>query len=577
MRRLVSALAAFVLAAGCAEAPTDSVAPGLAAIQVHAVAPPSLARFGPNLAIEQVRVRVYRVVNDISQTVVQRTVPWNPGSDQLSVTLNIVTDQSQEVLNLDLSYETLTGTVLFVAGGQVTVRAGQSSSTPPVTPFYTGPGNNVAFIAITPDAPIVTVGDTVTFTITAIDSNQAPVASVYTAWSASAGQLNALGVFRAPNTPGSVQVIAQTPNGTADTTTVTVIGQGSGAVSGRVIDAATGGGLAGVQVVIFDASDNPIDTLVTASDGSYASGVLPAGIYRIEATLNGFVTTSLFDANLAGGGATTVATIPLAPDNRGSGSLGGVVRDATTNLPIAGASVELRAGVNAQAGAPLVGTISDSLGFYAFSTVPPGTYTISAAAGGYVTGLRTSVALSGGQAFSEDVVLSPVGGSVARIVLTWGANPTDLDAHFTGPTSTAGTRFHVYYSDQGNATAEPFATLDVDETDGFGPETITLVQQRNGVYRYSVHDYSNSDLNPSSALAASGARVDLYLGGALVHTWFVPNQPGTLWTVFELNGATVTPVNSMTYAVDPSTIPVRRPGAPATDAAVIGRGLTPKE
>ena len=49
-----------------------------------------------------------------------------------------------------------------------------------------------------------------------------------------------------------------------------------------------------------------------------------------------------------------------------------------------------------------------------------------------------------------------------------------------------------------------------------------------------MHDYTNRGDTNSSALGISGARVELYRGGDMIARYNVPNQPGTLWTVFEL-------------------------------------------
>jgi uncharacterized protein YfaP (DUF2135 family) len=128
--------------------------------------------------------------------------------------------------------------------------------------------------------------------------------------------------------------------------------------------------------------------------------------------------------------------------------------------------------------------------------------------------------------------------------LTWGATPSDLDAHLTGPLSD-GTRFHVYWDNK----VVTGANLDIDDISSYGPETITITNQIAGLYRFSVHDFSNELLTSSSALSQSGAQVRVYRGSTLIATYNVPqNIPGTLWTVFELNGTTITTVNSMTYA-----------------------------
>lgn len=138
-----------------------------------------------------------------------------------------------------------------------------------------------------------------------------------------------------------------------------------------------------------------------------------------------------------------------------------------------------------------------------------------------------------------------------RIALTWGAFPEDIDAHLTGPLAD-GSRFHVFWDVLGDAG---YATLDHDDTTSYGPETVTISNQTEGVYRYSVHDYTNRGSEFSTELAASGATVSVYRSTGLVRTFTVPpGQLGTLWTVFELDGTTITPLNIMSNEYDPGAV-----------------------
>lgn len=79
----------------------------------------------------------------------------------------------------------------------------------------------------------------------------------------------------------------------------------------------------------------------------------------------------------------------------------------------------------------------------------------------------------------QDGVITPVlSDDEYRIVLTWSSTPSDLDSHLSGPLST-GERFHVYYSDMSAFdNGETVATLDLDDTSSYGPETITLKKRR---------------------------------------------------------------------------------------------------
>jgi hypothetical protein len=575
-RRFLASVLVPALVVACTEPLLNAPGtPGVATLRLHAVAPPALSRFGLNLAVERVSALLYRLnPNESIDTVATKTVTFSPSSNTLNLGFTLLVGSAPETLSVQLDFQTSAGRSLFIASQQVVLAPGVSVAPPTLQPFYVGPGSNVASLTIQPRNATLIVGDTLTFGVTALDSLQATADSVYVSWAASAGSVGAFGTFHAPASPGTVLIRAKTPNGTQDSVLVTVLAAGAGAIAGQVIDGATGAPLAGATVTVFDAGNNLVATVQTASDGSYATPALPPGIYTISVALNGFIGTTLFDAPLSGGGTNTVPVIPMVPSTVALGTIGGLVKDATNNLPIAGAVVELRAGVNATTGTLLASTTSDSVGNYVFARQAAGTYTIAALATGYSNGYRTSVIIGGGTSTTEDVVLSPAGQGIVRVVLQWGASPSDLDAHMTGPDSTTGTRFHVYFGSQGSLTGRPYASLDVDNTNGFGPETITLSKQFTGVYRYSVHDYTNSaDTTTASFLAASGAHVDLYINGLLVRSFFVPNQPGTLWTVFELNGSTVTAKNTMSFQSNSDAVTLRAPGEPATDADVISRDL----
>lgn len=116
-----------------------------------------------------------------------------------------------------------------------------------------------------------------------------------------------------------------------------------------------------------------------------------------------------------------------------------------------------------------------------------------------------------------------------RVVLTWGATPRDLDSHMVYPSN------HIYFRSKHGTSAN----LDVDDTDGYGPETVTLERKRDGeTYVYAVHDYTDRDDPGTMALSQSQAKVFVYVGESLVRTYYVPrNQPGNLWTVFRITGA----------------------------------------
>ena len=248
------------------------------------------------------------------------------------------------------------------------------------------------------------------------------------------------------------------------------------------------------------------------------------------------------------------------------------MRNARTGQGIANASVS----VGSAGAAPTATTTTDGNGGFSFANLNAGTYELRGSGSGYTPSTRIGVAVGNNSITSgQDLVLSPIGANEIRIVLTWGASPTDLDAHLTGP-NPGGSRFHVYWASAGSLTSAPFASLENDEVDGFGPETITITQMNAGTYRYSVHDYSNRNSTTATGLGQSGATVQVYTSAGLVQTFSVPNQAGTLWTVFEITGTltspVITPVNTMGFASNPGGI-TAPPAASriATDAELIGR------
>jgi tetratricopeptide (TPR) repeat protein len=113
-----------------------------------------------------------------------------------------------------------------------------------------------------------------------------------------------------------------------------------------------------------------------------------------------------------------------------------------------------------------------------------------------------------------------------RIVLSWGKYPEDLDSHLIFSNN------HIYFEKKDGNNAN----LDVDDTDSYGPETITIKKKQFGTnYIYAVHDYTNRERN-NQQLSSSGAKVFVYVGQSLVRTYYVPkNTKGNVWKVFSLN------------------------------------------
>lgn len=85
-----------------------------------------------------------------------------------------------------------------------------------------------------------------------------------------------------------------------------------------------------------------------------------------------------------------------------------------------------------------------------------------------------------------DIVIPGLVGAVnATFTLSWGAEPSDLDAHLWTPSGA-----HVYYGSRGALGAAPFAQLNTDDTSSYGPEITTITTLESGTYVYCVHNFS---------------------------------------------------------------------------------------
>ncbi len=141
-----------------------------------------------------------------------------------------------------------------------------------------------------------------------------------------------------------------------------------------------------------------------------------------------------------------------------------------------------------------------------------------------------------------------------RVVVTWDADPKDLDAHLWTPYTVDG-RPHIYQENKGNCVppedpGDPPITkacLDKDSRNGYGPETITILENETGIYDYAVQRYEPGcwdDVNqvPVSCptpLEGSGAKVQVYdYTGVRQDAYFpVPTSGNSgyfFWYVFQL-------------------------------------------
>lgn len=239
-----------------------------------------------------------------------------------------------------------------------------------------------------------------------------------------------------------------------------------------------------------------------------------------------------------------LGTIFMIPDdNTQDGTIKGTITNSLTGEGVDDLEVKIRRYMNNIDGEVLTTGSTNNDGKYEF-TIESGQYTVEVSGEGYITTYFNAISIGGEEVIINAEITPVLPEDQIRIVLTWGETPRDLDSHMTGP-KPDGSRFHVYYSYK---IYEDYVGLDLDDTSSHGPETITIYRQIDGVYRYFVHDYSNGGSSSSTVLSNSGAVVKVYMGNTLARTFNVPsNQGGTLWTVFELEGNNIKPINTLSF------------------------------
>jgi len=333
---------------------------------------------------------------------------------------------------------------------------------------------------------------------------------------------------------------------------------GNGVITGSVRDAITRQPLPNSIVAVHRDGDL-IDSLLTNGSGQFSLPAIVGAVYRFEISHSGYLPVTYNDVSILPNETKTLDIILQVDDaHAGPGNVSGFVFNAISGAGVPGLTVSLRSGLNTVSGNVVAATTTASNGAYAFSNLPAGNYTAEASGTGFTTTHFPVLCIGGISTGNQNGVITPIIPSgQTRIVLTWGATPSDLDSHFTGPLAD-GTRFHMFFPFADSNSGSPWPNivrLDLDDVSSFGPETTTLLQQIDGVYRFSVHDFTNRNSLTSSSLSNSQAQVRIFRGADLVATFNVPlGQPGTLWTVFEMNGSTIIPINGMSFQSNSNSI-----------------------
>tara|TARA_R110000868_G_scaffold306734_1_gene568019 strand:+ start:50548 stop:51327 length:780 start_codon:yes stop_codon:yes gene_type:complete len=161
---------------------------------------------------------------------------------------------------------------------------------------------------------------------------------------------------------------------------------------------------------------------------------------------------------------------------------------------------------------------------------------------GYITS-SFGIEIALGTIFQNRISVSPIlRPESIRIVLDWAKDPRDLDAHLIKQNGYHISFRHKRTSDDGTAQ------LDRDDTNGNGPETITINEIDQGeTYTFMVENFSErSNSNSKSLSNKSRATVRVYGDNQLLHTFRIPpNEVGVKWSVFQIKNGQILNVDTV--------------------------------
>lgn len=331
-------------------------------------------------------------------------------------------------------------------------------------------------------------------------------------------------------------------------------------INGSVFERMSNEPIANATVIVYE-DGNQVDLVTTAEDGTFKLS-LEQGTYKLEVYAEGYVSAVQY-VTLRHGENKYIEPFMLAVKDELTimGGMYGEIKNALTGERVPGVEIKIvRGWVDEidESSEIVTESFTDESGAYSFAKktiagvdfgLDAGNYTVVINKEGYISN-SFKVIIVGGEDLVFNSTLTPLGAeNVYHIVLTWGENPDDLDSHLNA--TYEGSRDHVYYSDMTGY----YSNLDVDDTTSYGPETITILDAAaySGNIMYSVHDYTNRNSSSSNRMSYSNAKVQVYRGGQLVETFYIPTGvTATVWNVFYIDSENrIHAVNTFENKSDP--------------------------
>ena len=293
-------------------------------------------------------------------------------------------------------------------------------------------------------------------------------------------------------------------------------------------------------------SDNSTTSFTPDGNGNYSID-LPVGTYLVKVTADGYIEFNAF-ATIEEQQTVYMETFLMVEgEETDIGEAIGTITNALTGNGVEGVTLDVRSGWNNTDSGEILTTVTTNASGDYTVTLPIGNYTLCASKAGYIS-TTINVVVQPNVCTTKNASMTPIiSGDNFRIVLTWGASPSDLDSHVAG-TLSSGSSFHVYYGDKSEYDGDvEVCNLDVDDTTSYGPETITLNTVTNDPYYYYIYNYSSS-----TGMITSEAQIKVYQGENLVATFNVPTNQSDAryWNVFAIVNGELIVSNTITSSAD---------------------------
>lgn len=316
-------------------------------------------------------------------------------------------------------------------------------------------------------------------------------------------------------------------------------------LTGNIVDSSSTG-ISGVTVKIKkdDLNQTVVDTLTSDTNGQYTKPDLESlREYIITFEKEGYTTVSLRYNTFTNSNPSTVTMLTeaetLAEEVTPSINIinsrnGDVISDVTINV---------RNGLNNRLGEISTTTSSDEA-----LSLAPGVYTFELIKDGYQQKFVNKTILDTTETLDFDLLSINNSSSVndnafATVILRWQENPSDLDSHTL--LTIDNRNIDVYFAnrqygavpqDRTNpcATSGVIASLDLDDTTSYGPETTTICDGTKGPFNFKVHHYSGT-----SDIGSSPTSVELITRDGSRYEFTAPTTgfsgDDNVWDVFTID------------------------------------------